>query len=300
MTQKALILGASGRIGRHASHAFAQAGWQVHNFDRRSEDLMQAAHGVDVIVNAWNVPYSQWQATMPGLTRQVIAAAKASGATVIIPGNIYVFGPDMPPVLGPDVPHRAEHPLGRVRRTMETAYRKADVPTIILRAGDFLDDKASGNWFDYIIAKPAAKGHLSYPGPLNLPHAWAWLPDVAGAMVGLAEKRADLPQFTDITFPGYTLTGEDLAAACSAALARPILAKRMSWVPLQLARPFWKEARYLLDMRYLWSTPHQLDGAALDAALPDRTQTPLTSALVRALYHQIEPDQPVTRGTVAV
>lgn len=300
MTHKALILGATGRIGRHASHAFAKAGWQVHNFDRHGEDLMQAAQGADVIVNAWNTPYHQWQKTLPELTQQVIAAARASGATVIIPGNIYVFGPDMPPVIGPETPHRATHPLGLLRREMETAYRDAGVPTIILRAGDFLDDCASGNWFDRIIAKPLEKGRLSYPGPLTAPHAWAWLPDIAAAMVGLAERRADLPRFVDFAFPGYSLTAEDLAAACAAALAQPVRAKRMSWLPIQIARPFWKEARHLLEMHYLWATPHQLDGSALDAVLPDRPRTPLASALIRALQHQIEPDQPVTRGAVAV
>jgi len=293
MVQTALILGASGRLGGHASKAFAKAGWQVREFDRTTDDLMTAAQDADVILNGWNPPYSQWQATVPGLTRQVIAAARASGATVIIPGNVYVFGPDMPPMIGPGVAHRAEHTLGRVRRDLERAYRDADVPTIILRAGDFLDDSASGNWFDMVLAKPIGKGRLSYPGPLNLPHAWAWLPDLAAAMVGLAEQRAALPKCAEFAFPGFTLTGEDLAAACAAALHRPVVAKRMNWLPIHLARPFWKEAKYLLEMRYLWETPHQLDGSALDAMLPDRPRTALTTALAQALEHKIHPDQPV-------
>ena len=294
MTQTVLVLGASGRIGSHAALAFDRAGWTVRRFDRRKDDLMQAAQGADVIVNGWNPPYSQWHATVPGLTRQIIAAAQASGATVVIPGNVYVFGPDMPPVIGPGVAHRAEHPLGRIRREMESAYRASGVPTIILRAGDFLDDRASGNWFDLVLAKPIAKGRLSYPGRTDLPHAWAWLPDLAATMVGLAEKRAVLPRYADIAFPGYTLTGDELAAGCAAALHRPVRAKRMIWLPIHLARPFWKEAKHLLEMRYLWDTPHQLDGSALDAILPDRPRTPLTSALARALQRKIDPDKPVT------
>ncbi|MGI3184712.1 epimerase [Nioella aestuarii] len=300
MTQTALILGATGRLGRHAAEAFSNAGWAVRQFDRRKDDLMQAARGADVIVNGWNPPYSQWQASVPDLTRQVIAAAKDSGATVIIPGNVYVYGPDMPPVIGPGVAHLAEHPLGRIRRNLEDAYRDAGVPTIILRAGDFLDEAASGNWFDLVLAKPIAKGRLTYPGALDLPHAWAWLPDVAAAMVGLAKNRATLPRFADLAFPGYTLTGEELAAACGAALHRPVVAKRMNWLPIHLARPFWREAKHLLEMRYLWETPHQLDGTALDAVLPDRQRTPLTSVLARALQHQIDPDKTVTRRAVAV
>ena len=296
MTQTALILGASGRFGRHACAAFDHAGWHVRAFDRNRDDLMRAARGVDVIVNGWNPPYSQWQATVPGLTRQVIAAAKASAATVIVPGNVYVYGPDMPPVIGPDVAHRAAHPLGRIRRDMEAAYRGSGVQTIILRAGDFLDDAASGNWFDRVIAKPLAKGRIAYPGPLDQPHAWAWLPDMAAAMVGLAEKRAGLRLFNDLAFPGYTLTGEELGAACGVAVGRPVVARRMNWLPIHLARPFWREAKHLLEMCYLWEVPHRLDGTALDVALPERPQTPLASALPRALQHQIDPDQPVRPG----
>ena len=300
MTQTALILGASGRFGRHARAAFERAGWHVRVFDRQTDDLIEAARGADVIVNGWNPPYSQWQATVPGLTRQVIGAARASGATVILPGNVYVYGPDMPPVIGPGVAQRAAHPLGRIRREMEAAYRDSGVPTIILRAGDFLDDRASGNWFDRVIAKPVAKGHITYPGPLDRPHAWAWLPDLAAAMVGLAERRADLPRFADYAFPGYTLTGDQLAADCGEASGRPVVARRMNWLPIHLARPFWKEAKHLLEMHYLWDVPHRLDGTALDDVMPERAKTPVTSALARALQHQIDPDQPVARGAVTV
>ncbi len=300
MTQTVLILGPSGRIGRHAKKAFERAGWNIRCFDRKTDDLMTAAQGVDVIVNGWNPPYTEWAQTVPALTADVIAAAKQSGATVIIPGNVYVFGPDMPDRIGPDTPHRAAHPLGMVRRDLETAYREAGVKTILLRAGDFLDDEPSGNWFDMVIAKSAAKGVLSYPGGADIPHAWAWLPDLTASMVALAEKRDQLPIFTDIAFPGFTLSGEQLTHVCAQALGRPIRLKKMSWLPFFLARPFWKMAKHLLEMRYLWDTSHTLDGAALDAILPERQQTDLTSALGLALQHQIHPDQPVAGREVAI
>lgn len=299
MSQSVLILGATGRMGRHTALAFDAAGWRVRRF-RRGDDLTAAAMGVDVIVNAWNPPYSKWRAEVPGLTCAVIAAAKASGAAVILPGNVYVYGPDMPEVIGPGVPHRAEHPLGRIRREMEESYRASGVRTIVLRAGDFIDDAASGNWFDMVIAKRVARGVLTYPGRSDIPHAWAWLPDVARAVVGLAERRESLPGFTDLAFAGTTLTGTDLARACAKAIGRPVRVKRMGYLQLHLARPFWPEAKHLLEMRYLWTTPHRLDGTELDRLLPDRQETPLALVLARALQLDIQPDQPVTRGPVAV
>jgi hypothetical protein len=79
------------------------------------------------------------------------------------------------------------------------------------------------------------------------------------------------------------MTGEELAAACEAALGRSLTLGRMSWLPVQVARPFWAEAKHLLEMRYLWERPHHVDGAALDRVLPDRRQTPVAEAMRRVL-----------------
>ena len=123
MTQVALILGASGRFGRSAAEAFARAGWQVRRFQRGTQDLAEAASGAQVIVSGWNPAYPDWAAQVPELHRQVIAVAEASGATVIVPGNVYVFGPQTPSPWCENSSHAAQNPLGRIRIEMEKAYR---------------------------------------------------------------------------------------------------------------------------------------------------------------------------------
>jgi nucleoside-diphosphate-sugar epimerase len=283
MTRKALILGAHGRIGRHVSTALAAHGWTVTPYRRGGAPLSEAAEGADLIFNGWNVPYPRWQAEVPGLTAQVIAAAKATGAAVMIPGNVYVFGHTLPQVLTPETPHAATRTLGRIRVQLEAAYRDAGVKTVVLRAGDYIDTEASGNWFDRIVAAKVAKGRLTYPGPVDRIHEWAYLPDLADAFAGLADRLDELPQFTDLAFSGYALTGAELAAACEAALGRSLRLGRMSWLPLQVSRPFWADAKHFLEMRYLWERPHRIDGAALDRVLPDRPRTPVVEALRTAL-----------------
>ena len=127
------------------------------------------------------------------------------------------------------------------------------------------------------------KGRFIYPGNPDVAHAWAWLPDLTRAAAELAEIRADLPVFADIPFAGYTLTGNEVCTAISARLGRPIKLKKMSWLPLQIARPFWPMARHLLEMRYQWNKPHQIDGAKFDALLPDFKTTLLAQALPLAI-----------------
>lgn len=299
MTQIVLILGASGRFGRHAATAFATAGWQVRTFDRKTDRLPDAAIGADVIVNAWNPTYDRWARDVPALTDEVIAAARAAGATVIIPGNVYVFGDMAPARFAEDTPHLATNPLGRIRVKMEAAYRAAGVRTIILRAGDFLDTEASGNWFDMVMAKTLGKGRLTIPGDWGVPRAWAYLPDVARAAVALADRRETLAVYEDVPFQGYTLSGRDMAAAIGTTLGRDIRPKSMNWWPIHLARPVWPLAKGILEMRYIWSKAHHLDGAKFARLVPGFSPTPLDAALTRALAAvDVHPDQPVTGGRV--
>ncbi len=282
MTGKVLILGGNGRFGRHTAEAFWNAGWSVSLF-ARGDDLMAAARGKDVIVHGWNPAYPDWAAQVPRQTQEVICAARASGATVILAGNVYVYGEDAPEAFGPHLEHAARNPLGRIRVEMERQLRGAGIPLIVLRAGDFLDTEASGNWLDRIMAKSLHKSVLTYPGDPDIPHAWAFLPDMARAVVMLAERRTALPRTSDIAFPGYTLTGRELANLCGQALGRDVRVKPMAWWPLQLARPILPLAASLLEMRYLWNKPHHLARGSFDHVATDFTPTPVKEAIARAI-----------------
>ncbi len=279
MTRTALLLGPTGRFGRHIGTAFLNAGWQLRPFRRGADDLMQAAQGVDVIINGWNPPYCDWQAQVPGQMQSILAAAQASGATLLQPGNVYVYGAGAPEVLSPETPHAAKNPLGRVRVDLEAALAKAPVQTIILRAGDFLDIEASGNWFDLVMAAKLAKGRFVYPGARDQCHAFAFLPDFARAFVALAEMRAHLPNHADIPFEGYSLTGQQLHDTVETATGKRLKPEGFPWPALALAAPFSPMMRHLREMRYLWSMPHRLDPAPLADLLPDFTATPIDEAM---------------------
>lgn len=282
MTQTALILGATGSFGRNAARQFEQAGWTVRRFDRSRDDLALAAQGADVIVNAWNLPYPEWQAKTLRLHREVQNVARQTGATVIIPGNVYVFGEATPGPWSQDAPHDAQNTLGKIRVEMEASYRAAGVRTIVLRAGDFLDTQASKNWFDEIVAKSLKKGVFTYPGDPTISHSWAFLPDLCRAAVELSEMRDELPVFCDVPFEGYSITGTEMFKLLDTMTSYKVRLKRMSWLPIQLVRPFWKVANSLLEMRYLWNTPHSLDGAKFRTLLPGFKATPLNEALARS------------------
>ncbi len=265
--QKVLILGASGSFGSNCVAAFATAGWEVRKFKRGQEDMATAAKGADVIVNGLNPQnYKNWVTELPKIAQQVVGAAKASGATIIQPGNVYNFGAQAGE-WDADTPHKATTKKGRARIEMEQILRESGVQVILLRAGDFLDTKNSGNFFDFLTSK-LGKGQFTYPGQANIPHAWAFLPDMARAAVGLAEIRGQLGRFEDVPFAGLTTTGEELRAALAKLTGRKVALKSFPWGFMKLASPFWLLAREMQEMRYLWDLPHSLNGTRLHALLP--------------------------------
>lgn len=298
---KVIILGAKGRFGRAATHAFKTAGWDVATFARgrdfdpgqgitHSEGdvtdtpaLSAACAGCDVIVNAINPPYEDWQKVLPGITQSVIAAATAAQATVLIPGNLYNYGADAPAQLLEDTPWKPTTRKGRLRVAMEEAYRESGVRTIVLRAGDYIEREKSGNWFDVQIAAKADRGRTVYPGPVDQVHAWAYLPDVARAAVMLMERRAEFSDFEEFGFPGYTLTGAELTAAIGDAVGRKQKVSGLPWTVVRLMGLFQATMREVYEMRYLWHVPHWVDGQKLKRTLPDFNPTPVDVALKTVL-----------------
>ncbi|MEO0830423.1 MAG: epimerase [Pseudomonadota bacterium] len=300
MQPTALILGGSGRFGRHAHIAFRDAGWRVRLFDRSRDSLWDAAWGASAIVNGWNPAYADWARHIPAYMDELVEVAEATGAVVLQPGNIYNFGPDVPDLIGPNTPQLATNGLGRVRVQLEARWRRSSARVIVLRAGDFLDTEKSGNWFDRIIAAKVTKGVLTYPGRLDATHTWAWLPDLARAGVALVERASVLPRFADVPFRGYTMSGLELARAMSTALGAPIDLRKMSWAPVQLAAPFWPMGRHLCEIRYLWDTPHSLSDAELMRYVPEFRVTPVEDALRLAVQDHIHPHQPMARRRLYV
>lgn len=279
MTQTVLILGATGRFGRHSAEAFAKAGWNVRKFNRSSDDMTQAAKGVDVIVNGLNPPnYHDWENILPQITRDVIAAAQASGATVILPGNVYHFG-----AKGGEwsekTPPKPNSRKGQLRLTAERAYAQSGVQTIVLRGGNAVDPDLQGCVMALVYMRDIAKGKVGLPGGADVRQALCYLPDWARAAVALAEMRTELAQFEDIPFPGHTVTARQLKSRLAQIMNRDLKFAKFPWWAMRMAAPFWELARELNEMRYLWDTDHSLSADRFNALIPDFEATPLDAVL---------------------
>jgi nucleoside-diphosphate-sugar epimerase len=287
MTKVVLVLGASGLFGSHVATAFGAAGWDVRRY-QRGTDMNAAAMGADVIVNGLNPPmYHDWARLIPQITKDAIAAAKASGATLLVPGNVYVYGRE-PGLWGPDTPQRPASRKGAIRVTMEADYRAAaaaGTQVIVLRGGDFLAPDQPQSYWNMMVLKYLPKGRIVTPTGLEVKRAYAYLPDMARAAVALAERRTSLPAFADVPFAGLTLSLGDVKAAAEVLVGRSLKVSGFPWWAMTLAAPFWELARELREMRYLYDHSHALDPEPLQALLPGFRTTPFDTVLREHVAH---------------
>lgn len=285
-----LILGASGKIGRHGAEAFQNAGWTVRTFNRKTDDMTKAARGVDVILNGLNPQnYKNWHTVIPAITAQVIAAAQACGATVIVPGNVYHFG-DTPGTWSENTPARPVSRKGQIRLDMERSYAQSGVQTIILRAGNFIDPNRQGCPMSSIYLRAIQSGKITLPGPATTRQAMCYLPDWAKAAVQLAEMRGQLETFNDVPFPGHTLSANQIKSGLEEILEKPLRLTPFPWGVMQLLSPVWRLAYEMQEMRYLFETDHALSAERFHQLLPGFEATPLKTVLRASLPPKMLPN----------
>lgn len=301
----ALVLGATGGIGGALSRRLVAAGWQVKALHRnaaaqgaragitwvqgdamRQEDVVAAAAGVALIAHAVNPPgYRDWETLVLPMLANSIAAARASGARIVLPGTVYNFGPDAFPVLTEDSPQHPVTKKGAIRAEMERRLREASkdgVRTLIVRAGDFFGPGAGNNWFSQGLVKPGKPlRSITYPGRRGIAHQWTYLPDMAETIVRLVEREGELPAFAVFHMNGHLdADGAQMIAAIRRVAGKPDLpARSFPWWLLPLAAPFVTLFREMKEMRYLWQEPLRMDNARLVAFLGAEPHTPLDEAV---------------------
>jgi nucleoside-diphosphate-sugar epimerase len=297
----ALILGITGSLGAELARKLQARGWQIRALHRDPDsvrdrhpkvewqrgdamqraDVIAAAQGVSLIVHGVNPPaYRNWGGLVLPMLDNTIAAARSSGARILLPGTVYNFGASAFPILREDSPQDPHTRKGAIRVELERRLRAASetgVRVLIVRAGDFFGPGMTGNsWFSSALIKPHQPvSAVQYPGAKGIGHQWAYLPDVAETMMRLLALNERLPAFAVYHMNGHwDEDGNRMIAAIRDASDKPGLkVSRLPWWALRLAAPFNETLRELMEMRYLWQKPVRMNNALLVQTLGEEPHT---------------------------
>jgi nucleoside-diphosphate-sugar epimerase len=252
----ALVIGATGGVGGEVASTLLARRWRVRALNRKPEiatrttsrlagiewvkgDAMEpasviaAAEGCALIFHGANPPqYRNWEGQVIRMLDSTIAAAKAHGARIAFPGTVYNFGPDAGALVDERAPQNPLTEKGRLRVLMERRLEAAasdGLRVIVVRAGDFFGPFTTSNsWFSNVFAAPGRPVRLMMrPGPARVGHSWAYLPDMAEAIVRLAERADDFAPFEVFHFGGHWT---DLAADIPEAIRR-VVGRKIPIIP---------------------------------------------------------------------
>ena len=314
--KSALVLGATGGIGGEMVRKLLSRGWKVKALHRHggmgkggdksdhrvtwikgdamnAPDVIAAADGVSLIVHAVNPPgYRNWGQLVLPMIDASVAAARHSGARILLPGTVYNYGRDAFANLYEDAPQIPHTFKGGIRVELERRLQIASasgVNVLIVRAGDYFGPDSGNNWFSQGLITPNQPVKaVTYPGAPGIGHQWAYLPDVAETMMQLLERCDALLPFARFHMGGHwDADGTQMIAAIRRVAGNPDMkVRKLPWWLLRLASPFVATLREMQEMRYLWQTPVQLRNARLMNFLGAEPHTPWDVAVRDTLMGQ--------------
>ncbi|MDG4793415.1 NAD-dependent epimerase/dehydratase family protein [Micromonospora sp. WMMD1082] len=292
-----LIVGA-GMVGSTTARQLAERGEQVRIVSRSGRGpahpqvqrvaadatdaarLGELADGVAAIYNCLNPAYHRWLTDWPPMAAALLTAAERSGAPLVIAGCLYGYGE----VAGPmteENPLAATHPKLRMRadmwRAALAAQRAGRIRAVTeVRGSDYLQAQSI---LSFVMGKPLLAGRRAFvPGPLDVPHTWTSINDMAAMLVTAAtDERAWNRAWHVPSAP--PLTVRELATRFTRAVGAP--APRLATIPGPIFRaagllsPMMRE---LQTTAYQFARPFVMDSTAATATFGRHPQ-PIDEAL---------------------
>lgn len=156
----------------------------------------RAAEGAATIFLCTNPPYTDWAAQWPPIFGAAIHAASATGAALVVMGNLYPYGSPTGPMTEHS-PETTTEKKGLIRRAgwrqVLSAHERGDIRAVEVRASDYFGAGATGTahlgeaFFTAILASKTAR----VVGNPRLLHSWSYLPDIVTTLIAAADHPGE-------------------------------------------------------------------------------------------------------------
>jgi nucleoside-diphosphate-sugar epimerase len=226
----------------------------------------ESARGAAVLYHCMNPAYETrvWERELPRIMQSLIAAARQSGARLVVLDNLYMLGRTGGAPMNEDTPIRPVSPKGairaRVAQMLFDAHRRGEVRAVSGRGSDFYGPGGHQTLFGERFWRAVFAGKAAVV-PMNpdLPHSWHYTLDVAQglAVLGAADEEALGRAWMLPVAP--PVSARALIAALGQALRRGIRVSRLPRPALVVLGLFMPILRELTEMSYQWDTPFVVD-----------------------------------------
>ena len=250
------------RVVRKTSKAVALGGVEIIAADvSDAETVARASDGAVSVYHCVNPLYFQWPKLLLPMTRGIVLGTRQSGANLIALDNLYMYG---------DTSHM--HPGAAVAPCSRKGALRAEAAALMMdsgkgggrrvaiaRAADFFGPGATHSAiFGERFFRRAFDGKAgeSFGNP-DMPHSYAYLPDVAAGLVALG---------TSSSADGVYMLPVQSAETTRAVIERfyRVLGKSLgvarvpTWA-LRVMGLFNPSVRELVEMVYQWEQPYVVD-----------------------------------------
>lgn len=308
-----LVTGAGGGLGSNVVEAARAGGIEVRALVRsraRAPDvagvqwlegdardvgtLERAARGCDALFHMVNVNFADdWIATTAALLEAALAACARTGARLVFPANVWVFGRGR---RGERVaeghPHAPCSRKGRARQRNEERIQASGARFVMLRLPEFYGPHV-GTLTGPPLQRIAQGGRATWFGPDDVEVEFVYMPDAARAL--LAVGLADGVDGEVFHLPGHLPGSAAITPRAFLEVAREVAGGgELRFVPAAFVRAaslVSAQARQFADILHLWTHPVLLAGSKLAARFPELRTTSYRDGIAATIaWHRAHPD----------
>ncbi|MFI1645431.1 NAD-dependent epimerase/dehydratase family protein [Streptomyces avidinii] len=240
-----------------------------------AERLTEVAQGATALYSCAAPPYHRWTGEWPPLAASLCAAAEATGAVLVMLGNLYAYGPVDGP-LTEELPLAATGPKGQVRAAVweqaRTLHEQGRIRAVEVRASDFFGPGVTdGGHLAGRVLPPLLRGKpVTTLGDPDAPHSWTYLPDVARTLAEAGGDERAWGRAWHVPTQGALSVREMVDRLAAEAGTGPVAVRRLPSAVVAVAALFSPLIRELKEVRYQFDRPFVVDSSAYETAFAAR------------------------------